>query len=279
MLLQTPGPQLNPAQLPTFLIWGAIIAISIFLLYKQKLTRKISIILLVATLVTTGLLIGGIPNPLMPLQQIFVNIGLGRPISSILPMIIITVALIVSTFFVGRVFCGHACFLGAIQELASKLTFNSKVKKDWKHILHIESNRIVKLVRFVFLVFFVISALISGLAFTQLFNPFSGFQIFTKPIVPAVLIPAIWLVGIFVASFFIYRPWCRFLCPFGAIASFTSKFSRYKLRRTDACTECGLCEKVCPTGEAYKDSTKEECYLCNRCIDVCPVNAIKPGKE
>jgi NAD-dependent dihydropyrimidine dehydrogenase PreA subunit len=45
--------------------------------------------------------------------------------------------------------------------------------------------------------------------------------------------------------------------------------------RTDDCTECGLCEKICPTQEAYKDSKKTECYFCGRCVDICPVNAIK----
>jgi formate hydrogenlyase subunit 6/NADH:ubiquinone oxidoreductase subunit I len=45
--------------------------------------------------------------------------------------------------------------------------------------------------------------------------------------------------------------------------------------RTGDCTECELCEKVCPTQEAFRDSKKAECYFCGRCVDICPVNAIK----
>jgi NAD-dependent dihydropyrimidine dehydrogenase PreA subunit len=55
--------------------------------------------------------------------------------------------------------------------------------------------------------------------------------------------------------------------------------SRIKYHRTDDCTECGLCEKICPTQEAGVGSKKNECYFCNRCIEICPSNAIKFSKQ
>jgi Fe-S-cluster-containing hydrogenase component 2 len=72
-----------------------------------------------------------------------------------------------------------------------------------------------------------------------------------------------------IASTFIYRPFCRYICPFGAIASLVGRFSPFKIRRTDACLDCGICEKICPTLEAYRESNKGECYLCYRCIEFC----------
>ena len=84
---------------------------------------------------------------------------------------------------------------------------------------------------------------------------------------------------ILVASVFTYRPWCRLLCPFGTMAWLTSRFSRFKIRRNENCTDCKLCEKICPTSEAFTESTKAECYLCNLCVDNCPANALEYTKK
>ncbi|MHA1207543.1 MAG: 4Fe-4S binding protein, partial [Candidatus Hodarchaeales archaeon] len=105
------------------------------------------------------------------------------------------------------------------------------------------------------------------------FNPFSGFS-YLKSFEIIVLVPFLSLLIIGILSIFLYRPWCRFLCPFGAGSGFLGQFSSVKYRRTDACTDCGLCERVCPTQEAAADSKKGECYYCNRCIEICPHDAI-----
>jgi polyferredoxin len=86
-------------------------------------------------------------------------------------------------------------------------------------------------------------------------------------------------MGIFIAfiiflliipiSIFIYRPYCRFFCPFGALAFLFGKISPLKIRRTPYCNECGICEKICPTLEIFDGSRKGECYYCYRCIDFC----------
>jgi len=87
-----------------------------------------------------------------------------------------------------------------------------------------------------------------------------------------------------VVSLFFYRPFCRFVCPVGAIFQVVATPALWKIRRTDACIECGKCEKACPTSEAGKEDSKGECYLCQRCMDACPVAGAlryggKPGRE
>lgn len=59
-------------------------------------------------------------------------------------------------------------------------------------------------------------------------------------------------------SSYIYRPWCRILCPFGALVSLTSRFSRYKLRRTESCTNCGSCENISEVIKYIQDVVAEE---------------------
>jgi len=114
-----------------------------------------------------------------------------------------------------------------------------------------------------------------GIMLLNVFNPLSGFSFYKTIYTFTFVVPFIGLVIISIASVFLYRPWCRFLCPFGALSALTSRLTRNKLERTEDCTECGLCEKICPTQEAAANSKKTECYYCNRCVDICPVNAIK----
>jgi NosR/NirI family transcriptional regulator, nitrous oxide reductase regulator len=55
--------------------------------------------------------------------------------------------------------------------------------------------------------------------------------------------------GFVVASMFIGRPYCRFLCPYGVLLKWVSKVSRWQVRITpDICTQCRLCEQSCPFG-------------------------------
>ena len=109
---------------------------------------------------------------------------------------------------------------------------------------------------------------------SKLINPFTAFQIFQGSTVLLIFVSVVFLILIFVSSFFIYRSWCRFFCLFGALSNSINKYYHSKLVRTDSCTNCGFCEQICPTEEAYRESTKAECYYCNRCIDTCPHDAI-----
>lgn len=54
-----------------------------------------------------------------------------------------------------------------------------------------------------------------------------------------------------------------------------------KYYATDACTSCGLCERVCPTGNILvntKPAWGSKCTQCLACIHRCPTQAIQYGK-
>jgi len=189
-------------------------------------------------------------------------------------MIIILVVLLLTGLIFGRAFCGFACPLGGLQELASKLRFKSKYKRSNPKNIRIP-KLYSKIIQYSFFVIFLVVGIIWGLSVVQLLSPFGGFQLFSMPILPAVLIPSIFLGVVLVLSFFYYRPYCQLLCPFGALVSVTSRFSLFKIRRTSDCNDCNLCEKICPTDESKAESVKDECYLCGRCIETCPKDALK----
>lgn len=208
------------------------------------------------------------------------NIRNASPIIQVIPMIIIVSLLLVSTLLIGRMFCGFACPLGALQVAISnfRLKSSTKKQKEVKYFFKIP-QKYSKIIRWVFFALIIVTTIFVNFALLQYVNPFLGFNLIRAASLLVILFPIISLILTIILSFFTYRPWCQLFCPFGATASILSKFSRYKYRRTDDCTQCDLCENICPTDEAYEDSSKSECYYCGRCVDICPQDAIKFGKK
>lgn len=64
------------------------------------------------------------------------------------------------------------------------------------------------------------------------------------------------LGGLFLfVSLFVGRPYCRFVCPYGAILRLFSVVSRSRVKiYPDRCIECHLCEDSCPYG-AIREAT------------------------
>ena len=76
------------------------------------------------------------------------------------------------------------------------------------------------------------------------------------------------------------RFWCKYLCPLGAFLGLLSRFSLLKRSVSEGCTSCGVCATVCqgnaqPEVKAHWRST--ECLECRNCDDICPQNAVHFG--
>lgn len=81
------------------------------------------------------------------------------------------------------------------------------------------------------------------------------------------------LVVFIVASVFIFRFFCRFFCPLGAIYGFFNKFALIGVKVDhSACTNCGRCVGVCKMD--VKCVGDHECINCGQCMSVCPTKAI-----
>jgi polyferredoxin len=65
----------------------------------------------------------------------------------------------------------------------------------------------------------------------------------------------------------IFRPFCRFLCPLGALYSLLNRVSIVHIRTDAGCTGCGRCVSNCPMHADTPDSP--ECIRCGKCIRAC----------
>lgn len=219
--------------------------------------------------------------PLGALQNALSNLPNKLPLYIIGFLLLIGVAL-------GRVVCGFLCPFGLLQELLHRIPVPKLKKNRW--------TRRLSWLKYAILAVFVV-ALPLGYAYA------SGMPVpaFCKYICPAgTLEGGFFLVGmreeyralagvlfhwktilcvmILAACAFVYRGFCRFLCPLGAIYSLFGRIALLAVRVDKSlCSGCGLCVKACPMD--IKRVGDHECIHCGHCASVCPEKAIYFGKE
>jgi polyferredoxin len=172
-------------------------------------------------------------------------------------MLLFAVGVLLS-FVLGRIYCGWICPINTTLGFANWLKTKFKIKDrsipDWLK---------QPAVRIGILVLFVAVAAISQRANRPL------------PVLPALV-----LFGFLLTLVFPEQLWHRYLCPYGSILHFPGKRARHKLViDQEACINCGLCAKVCPTGTISKEQGQHlihssECLLCLSCQEACRKDAI-----
>jgi len=189
----------------------------------------------------------------------------------------------------GRFICGWACPFGLIQELLHKIP--SRKLRHKKAFGWLKYGKYVFLAVFVVLlpiVFYVQGGLASP-AFCKYICPAGTLEAG----IPLVALNAslqssvgwlfswklLILVGVITLSVFIWRPFCRFVCPLGAIYALFNKISVFGMRFEPAsCTHCGACARVCKADiDPSKTPNNTECVRCGDCVKACPTAALKFG--
>ncbi len=88
----------------------------------------------------------------------------------------------------------------------------------------------------------------------------------------------IFILGFLLITFLLMkRPFCRAVCPIGALYSLTNQVSLLDLKKDQKlCNNCAVCEKFCPTEIPVSEIPKHpDCLRCLECYYRCPEKAIK----
>jgi polyferredoxin len=192
----------------------------------------------------------------------------------------------------GRFICGFLCPFGLFQELLRKIpsykTAGYPQQRYWRWLRRI---------KYVLLAVFVV-----GLPLFFRNDMGLGDPAFCKYICPAGTITAGlplvaanppmrgtigWLfvlktsiaAAVVAACVFVYRFFCRALCPLGAFYGLFNRISLYRLRMDEnACVHCGRCAGICKMGvDPSRMPDSPECILCGDCVRTCALNALSIG--
>ena len=187
----------------------------------------------------------------------------------------------------GRFVCGWLCPFGLIQDLLHKIPFPKKINT-------FPGDRMLRKLKYVILAVFVILMpmfLVDMLGqgapyFCKLICPAGTLEggiplvILNKSLRGAVGFLYVWknvlLAAVIILSVWIYRPFCKYLCPLGAVYSVFNPISVFRYRvDKEACIHCGACAKVCNMQvNPAENANHPECIRCGDCKKACPTKAI-----
>jgi NosR/NirI family nitrous oxide reductase transcriptional regulator len=214
----------------------AVLAVSLglasWLIYKRR-SRKGLMALSIFSLLYFGFwrkgcvcAIGSLQNVSLALCDRSYAVPLGVVAFFVLPLLV--------ALFAGRSFCAGVCPHGALQDLV--LLKPMKVPPWLEQALSV--------LPYIYLGAGVLFAATGSAFIICQYDPFVPIFRLNGRTLMMLSGAALLLLGVFVG-----RPYCRFLCPYGALLKLGAIVAKWRVRVTpDYCTQCRLCEASCPFG-------------------------------
>jgi ferredoxin len=147
-----------------------------------------------------------------------------------------------ASLLLGRVYCGGVCPFGAVQDFLLVKPLRPPRALD----------QTLSLVPGLFLGLAVLGAATgTGFLICRL-DPFVGLFRFSFTSIGLAMSVVVGILSVFIA-----RPYCRWLCPYGALHALAARLSLRHIQVSPAdCVECRLCETSCPQ-DAIRPPGKE----------------------
>ena len=191
---------------------------------------------------------------------------------------------------IGRGGCGYLCPFGLVQDLLHKIPFVKKIETFKGDKALRKAKYLILLIFVILLPLFLVDIIGQGAPyFCKLICPVGMMEggiplvLMNKSMRGAIGFLYAWKGLILILTIFlsivIYRPFCKYICPLGAIYSLFNSVSlfRYTLDH-QKCIHCGRCKAVCEMQcDPVKNCNDLECIRCGKCKNACPVDAIACG--
>jgi len=183
----------------------------------------------------------------------------------------------------GRAVCGFLCPFGWLQELLGRVPFYKKNR--------FRADRPLRCVKYAVLAVLVV-ALPLGLKLVPYFCKYlcpsgtlAGWLLAARDTMLRSQLGALFtwksavLIAVILASLIVWRPFCKYLCPLGALYGMFNRFALYRMELDRAkCVGCGACARscrMCVDPSAVPNSA--ECIRCGDCVRACPAGALRLG--
>ena len=195
--------------------------------------------------------------------------------------------LVIFGTLLGRGVCGFLCPFGLLQDLLHRIPFPKKLRR-------LPGERVLRLGKYISLFFLVIllpmviadAAGVGDPWFCKYICPVGTLEagiplvLLNRGLRSAVGFLYTWKLAILtvmlITALIVWRPFCRYCCPLGALYGFFNRFALYRYRvDTERCIGCGACQAACKMGiGVWKHPNSMDCVRCGVCRDACPTGAI-----
>ncbi len=244
---------------------------------RFRVVALLAVHLLIAAHIAHWLSTGTTVTPVEPSEAMaFVKAGVVNA-----GLIFFAVTIVLTALF-GRFFCGWACHLVALQDLARWLLLKVGIRP---RPLRSRVLRWVPVLAFAYMFCWPLAYRVwradplaprhFELTTSEFWSTFPG---------PAISVLTFLICGFVVIYFLGAKGFCTYACPYGAIFAVAEQVSPFRIRVTDACAGCGHCSAVCTSNVRVHEEVRDfgmvvnsGCMKCLDCVSVCPNHALYYG--